>query len=579
MTAFRLSVRPLSVASFCVLAGVSLASCGAPGPAPQAKSDTTQVAASPVFAEHTSLARRRLMTGQQYLNTIANMFGSDIQVLSPFAPLQRTDGLLSEGAAAVAVPAGELQQFQRAAATIAAQVVDDGNIKLQVPSHRDALIPCKPASPDKADAACAAKFLKPTATLLYRRPLSDARIAAFVDSAGKAADELGDFYAGLASVLEGMLISPDVLFIYDRTEPDPARPGQQRLDAYSFASRLSFFLWNAAPDGWLLEAAQRGELDTDKGRTRIVDMMLNSPRLEAGVRAFFDDMLNFDAFDNLAKDAAAYPLETGQTLSDAREQTLRTIYDQLVVKKKDYRDLFTTRETFMSPALGAIYHVATTPGWMPYTFPADSDRFGLLTQVSFLAMNAHPGRSSPTRRGKALREVLLCQKVPLPPPNVDFSLLNDPNSTFHTARERLTAHRANPVCAGCHRITDPMGLALENFDGAGQYRTSERGVTIDASGSLDGRAFKDVAGLAQALHDHPGLPTCLVKRIYGYATGGPVSSTDDQFLAELDKRFAAGGYRLPALMRTIALSPAFRNIGDATPAPPLVKTAALPSTK
>src|SRR5262249_53056631 len=156
------------------------------------------------------------------------------------------------------------------------------------------------------------------------------------------------------------------------TEPDPARPGRKRLDVYSYASRLSFFLWNAAPDGWLLKAAQTGELNTEKGRARVVDMMLGSPRVEAGVRAFFDDMLNFDAFDNLAKDASAYPLETGQTLSDAREQTLRTIYDQLVVKKRDYRDLFTTRETFMSPALGAIYHVATGPSWIPYTFPDDS---------------------------------------------------------------------------------------------------------------------------------------------------------------------------------------------------------------
>ena len=524
-------------------------------------------------ADFTSPARRRLMTGQQYLNTIADMFGSDIQVLSPFSPLQRTDGLLASGAASVAVPAGELQQFQRAAATVATQVVSDNNVREGVTSHRDRLIPCRPAAADQADDACAAKFLKQTARLLYRRPVSDAKLALLVKEANSSAGTLKDFCAGLASVLEGMLISPDVLYVYDRTEPDPAHPGRLRLDAYSYASRLSFFLWDAAPDSWLLDAAAGGQLDSDKGRKQVVEKMLASPRLEAGVRAFFDDMFGFDGFDNLAKDPAAYPLEIGQTLADAREQTLRTVYDQLIVKNKDYRDLYTTRDTFMSPALAVVYRVPTTPGWVPYEFPEGSPRTGLLTQVSFLALHAHPGRSSATRRGKALREILLCQHVPLPPPNVDFSAVENPDPTLHTARDRLTMHRKNPVCAGCHRITDPMGLALENFDGSGQYRATEKGSPIDTSGSLDGKDFTNVQGLAQALHDHPGLPTCLVRRVYSYGIGGPLVDADNAVLGYLDQRFVAAGYRFTDLLRTIALSPSFRDIAPPHSETPAVKTA------
>ena len=181
------------------------------------------------------------------------------------------------------------------------------------------------------------------------------------------------------------------------------------------------------------------------------------------------------------------------------------------------------------------------PGWVPYEFPPDSPRVGLLTQISFLAVHSHPGRSSPTLRGKALRELLLCQKVPSPPANVDFSIVEDPKANFHTARERLTAHRSNPVCAGCHRITDPMGLALENFDGAGQYRETEKGAPIDASGSLDGHDLKDVAGLEEALHDHPSLPQCLVKRAYSYGIGGPLSSGDAAELTYLDAAFRGIG--------------------------------------
>jgi hypothetical protein len=386
-----------------------------------------------------------------------------------------------------------------------------------------------------------------------------------VEEAGKSAVQLKDFYAGLATVIEGMLISPEVLLIHDRAEPDPERPGRFRLDAHSYAARLSFFLWNAAPDDRLLRAAESGELSTPKGRARVVELMLASPRLEDGVRAFFDDMLAFDAFDNLAKDAAAYPAQTGAALAAAREQTLRTIYDHLVVKKADYRDLFTTRATFMSPELGPIYRVPTPKSWVEYEFPEDSPRLGLLTHVSFLAAHAHPGRSSATRRGKALRELLLCQPVPLPPPNVDFSLVEDPTANFRTARERVGAHLENPVCAGCHRITDPMGLALENFDGAGQYRATERGVEIDASGVLDGKSFKDVAGLAEAVRNHPALPSCLVRRVVSYGTGTPLKTADRPLVEYFTARFAEKGYRYADLLREIVLSPAFYDVTESAP--------------
>jgi hypothetical protein len=291
------------------------------------------------------------------------------------------------------------------------------------------------------------------------------------------------------------------------------------------------------------------------------------------MRAFFDDMFAFDSFDNLAKDAQIYPVFTGVAVQDAREQTLRTVIDQLITKDKDYRDLFTTRETFISPSLAAIYRLPATPGWTPYEFPADSPRMGLVTQISFLAGHAHPGRSSPTLRGKALREVLLCQTVPRPPANVDFSAVENPASTIKTQRDRVALHLKNPVCAGCHKITDPMGLALENFDGAGQFRTTEKGADIDPSGSLDGKDFKDVRGLAAALHDHPQVPSCLVKRVFAYGTGSPISSDEAKTLDYLNKSFAANGYRLKNLLRTVVMSNAFTTVAEPTNPSAPAKTA------
>ena len=264
----------------------------------------------------------------------------------------------------------------------------------------------------------------------------------------------------------------------------------------------------------LLKTAETGQLETDKGRAEAVDRMLASPRLVVGVRAFFDDMLGFDDFATMSKDPQIYPWFRGATAQDAREQTLRTLTDHLIAKRKDYRDLFTSRDTFLSPALAVLYGVPAPDRWTEYQFPAGSPYAGLQTQVSFLTLHSHPGRSSPTRRGKALRELLMCQTVPPPPPNVDFSLVNNPNSAIKTARERLAIHRANPVCAGCHQLTDPMGLTLENFDGAGRFRTTEAGAPIDSSGSLDGKSFNDAEGLGRALHDSPAVTACLVNRVY-----------------------------------------------------------------
>lgn len=499
-----------------------------------------------------SQPRMRLITTDQYVNTLMYLFGSSVHTQGEFSPAERTEGLLANGAGVAGVSASLLEQFQRTAASVAAQVVDE--------EHRGYLIPCKPASEDAADNVCATEFLSKTGRLLFGRALSDAEVEAYVASAEVGAESLTDFYQGLATALEGMLISPDFLFIVENAEPDPEKPGQQRLDAYSVASRLSYFFWNASPDAELLDAAESGELQTEDGLARAVDRMLASPRLDKGMRAFFDDMFAFDDFNTLSKDPLIYPAFTSVTAAAAREQTLRTVINHLIVNEEDYRDLFTTRSTFISPELAVLYDMPAPSGWTPYTFPSDSLRAGLLTHVSFLALHAHPGRSSPTLRGKALRELLLCQHVPPPPPDVDFSVIMSPDANYPTQRDRVRAHLENPSCAGCHRVTDPTGLSLENFTGEGRLRQTENGVLIDATGDLDGVAFENVVGLGQALRNNSALPACLVQRLYSYGSGGPTGAEHNQILEYFNERFAADGYRLPNLLRTIGLSESFTRV-------------------
>jgi Protein of unknown function (DUF1592)/Protein of unknown function (DUF1588)/Protein of unknown function (DUF1585)/Protein of unknown function (DUF1595)/Protein of unknown function (DUF1587) len=503
----------------------------------------------------------RHLTATQYRRAIEDVFGPTIHVEGQFEPDLREAGLLAVGAGRVGVTASGLEQYDAMARGIAAQVVDE--------AHRATLVPCNPRSEGAPDDRCAERFFERAGPLLYRRALRPGELRQFVELANSATRSLGSFYTGLALSLAGMLESPQFLFRVETGEPDPTRPGAWRLDGYSTASQLSFFLWNSSPDAQLLAAAANGGLQHPATLAREVERLLASSRVEAGIRAFFSDMLQFDAFDTLAKDAKIYPKWTSAVGRDAREQTLRTVVDMLITRHADYRDLFTTRRTLLTPLLGSLYRVSIPQNeapWQPYKFSPEDPRMGIQSHASFVALHSHEGLSSPTLRGKALREILLCEPIPAPPGNVNFDVAQDThNPNFRTMRERLTAHRTDPTCSGCHKLMDPIGLALENFDSDASYRTSENAVPIDTSGELDGVQFRDSAGLAHAIHDNPATSACLVRRLYSYATGRPAARSDMPWIRELEKSFVADRYRVPELLRQIATSP---NLYRVT-APPL----------
>ena len=498
----------------------------------------------------------RRLSNEQYRNVISDIFGPQITVAGQGDNLARADGMIAIGSRMARITPAGFEKFYNLARLISTQVVS--------PANRDSEFPCTPADPKVADDTCAKQFYAKVGRLLYRRPLTTAELDEAVKAANEGAKTKGSFYAGAAVGLVGMLTSPQFLFIVDETEPDPDHAGQQRLTAYAKAARLSFLLWNSTPTDDLLTAAEKGELHKDSGLEKQVDRMMASSRLDSGVRAFFEDFLRFEQFDTLEKDATIYPAFSLKVTEDAREQVLRTMIDHLITRDADSRELFTTRKTFVTGPLARIYRIPVTRpsgnAWQPYEFPEGDLHAGILTQIGFAAVASHPGRSSPTLRGRAMRESLLCQKVPDPPGDVDFSKFEDSDSPNRTARERLTAHRSMEACAGCHKITDPMGLALENFDGSGAFRTTERGAQIDASGNLDGKSFTDVVGLGKALHDHPSLPTCLVERAYSYGSGGSANDQAKPMLAYLNQQFAAAGYRLPVLLRAIAMSNAFSDV-------------------
>lgn len=522
-----------AVATSCLL----LAACGSPEPL--------------IDGEEPSFRR---ITEQQYRNIIADVFGHHIIVAGTFDPILRSDELVAVGAGNTTISRSSFEKYEKLAQSIADQVVSEEN--------RSAFISCEPSSPTAPDDACAEAFLKSAGKMLYRRPLSDDETAQSVRIAADATKKLGSFYDGLAISLSSFLISPNFLFVVEDITPASGNDAEGELTAYAKAAKLSFFLWNTTPDHELLNAAESGVLDTRKGLKTQVDRLMQSPRLRDGVRAFFTDMLHVDDFEHLEKDKLIYPAFDQEIVDDAEEQLLRTVVDHLLDQDGDYRDLFSTRKTFMSGALGRIYRVpvAEQDLWSDYEFPETDVRRGIQNLAGFIAMHSHPASTSPTLRGKAVRELLLCQKVPDPPADIDFSIFNEASSKPMTARQRLGIHNSVPSCAGCHRLTDDIGLSMENLDGAGQFRADEDGMVIDTSGALDGVAFEGPADFAVALSRNPAIPTCLVERAVSYAFGRSPSRDYRPWLEYMNENFVDGGYRIRDLFAAISMSENFYSV-------------------
>ncbi len=491
------------------------------------------------------VAVRRLTTAQ-YQQVVADLFGADLAIPDIAEPDLELGGLLSVGASSGSLSARGVESAEEAALAIAEQA-------LATDARRAALVPCAPTG--TVDDACARQFVQTQGERIWRRPLSDEEIDRISAIASNAATTLGDFHQGLTYALAALLQSPHFLFRVELGQGQSFTSGDQ-------AARLSFFLWNTTPDEELLEAARRGELATEEGLMSQAERLLASPRARQGLRSFFDDYLHLYELMELSKDPTVFEHHDAQLGPDAREETLRLLEHLIFDADGDYRDVMTTRQTFLNPRLAALYGVpAPIKGeFGKALLPEDGGRAGLLGQASFLALHAHSVSSSATRRGKAVRNIFLCQQIPSPPVDVDTSI-PEPSGTTLTLRDRVKEHLENPSCAGCHSLTDPIGLALENFDGLGRWRLTDNGAPIDPSGELDGEAFADARGLGEAVKNHPAFASCLVRMLVRYANGRVETQDEEALITALTERFAGGGYRVLPLLTEIVASPLFRNAG------------------
>jgi hypothetical protein len=407
------------------------------------------------------------------------------------------------------------------------------------------------------------------ASRAYRRPITKDEIETLLGfyRSGYAA---GGFETGIQRGLERILAAPSFLFRVER-RPTETVGATYRLSSFELASRLSFFLWSSIPDDELIALAARDRLRDPSVMEQQVKRMLADPRASALVETFAVQWLNLGKIAGAKPDEYVFPEFDENLRSAMLEETKRFIGSQ-IREDRSVVDLVSADYTFINDRLARHYGIPDVFGnqFRRMTFK-DGVRGGLLGQASILTVTSYPNRTSPVVRGKWLLENLLGAPPPPPPPDVPTLTENTRGEPPRSVREHLEAHRRNPTCAACHVRMDPLGFALENFDGLGKWRTTSDGGEIDAAASLpDGTAFEGVAGLRKLLISHRDeFVRTLTEKLLSYALGRGLEYFDLPTIRQIARDAGPRDHRWSALVLGIVRSTPFTmgTVSGSTAAP------------
>jgi hypothetical protein len=422
------------------------------------------------------------------------------------------------------------------------------------PSRRQ-ILTCHPAG--NADAVpCARKILTTLARKAYRRPVTDAETERLMNYFQRGRNEGGSFDAGVETALAFMLVNPQFLF---RTEADPpnAAPGTAyRISDLELASRLSFFLWSSIPDEQLLNLATQGKLKDPAVLEQQVKRMLADKRADALTGNFLGQWLYLRNLKGTSPDPQIFP-DFDDNLRQAFQRETELFVGSVMHEDRSVVDLINADYTFVNERLAKHYGIPNVYGnqFRKVTIP-DPARRGLMGQGSVLTVSSYPNRTSPVLRGKWVLTNILGTPPPPPPPNVPP--LKEVASG--TMRQRMETHRANPACAACHKVMDPIGFSLENFDAIGQWRNADQGVAIDASGVLaDGSTINGAPALLQLLAARPEqFVRTMTQMLMTYALGRGTEYYDMPIVRAIARESASQNYRFSALVLGIVKSAPFQ---------------------
>jgi hypothetical protein len=434
---------------------------------------------------------------------------------------------------------------------------------------RDRIFLCHPGAGAAAGAqeqACAEKIISDLAHRAYRRPATADDLRQLL-ALYRRGVESGGFEVGVRLALQKILVSPEFIFRMEFDPPNAAPGSVYRISDVELASRLSFFLWSSIPDFELLAVAERGGLRDASVLEGQVRRMLADPRSRALVTNFAGQWLFLRNIARIQPDPAAFP-SFDENLRQALGQETELLIESNLREDRSLVDLLTTDYTFVNQRLAEHYGIAGVYGSeFRRVAITDPKRKGLLGQASILAVTSYPDRTSPTIRGKWVLEQLLGLPPPPPPPNVP-SLKEDASTRTLTMRQRMEQHRANPTCAVCHRAMDPLGFALENFDGLGRWRdsTGPGAGPIDATGVLpDGTRFDGPEGLRELLLSKKDqFVETFTERLMTYALGRGVEEYDGSALRKITREAALNDNRWSSIILGIVKSTPFqmRRVSD-----------------
>ncbi len=425
---------------------------------------------------------------------------------------------------------------------------------------RARIFSCRPLSPNE-ETACATEIIKRLSSQAYRRPASAEDLEGLMTFYRMGRDK-GDFEAGIRTALEAVLANPSFVFRFER-EPAGARQGQSfRISDTELASRLSYFIWSTMPDDELLTLAQQKRLHEPLVLQAQVKRMLNSPRSEALAKRFAAQWLRLNDLDAMHPDPLLFP-QFDTTLGQSMHRETELFFDSIVREDRNVVDLLTADYTFVDERLAKHYGVSNVSGNRFRRVTIDDDaRRGLLGEGAILTLTSIADRTSPVARGKFVMEVLLGTPPPPPPPSVPA--LEETKATkgekLLTLRERMEEHRANATCAGCHRLMDPIGLALENFDAIGRWRDLDSGWAIDAAGELfDGTKVDGPSSLRKALLTHSDMfIRNFAEMLMMYGLGRRVEYYDMPQIRSIVKDAAKNNNRFSSFVLGIVASPQFQ---------------------
>jgi Protein of unknown function (DUF1592)/Protein of unknown function (DUF1588)/Protein of unknown function (DUF1585)/Protein of unknown function (DUF1587)/Protein of unknown function (DUF1595)/Cytochrome C oxidase, cbb3-type, subunit III len=433
-----------------------------------------------------------------------------------------------------------------------------GKVPQDSPS-RKLLFVCSPASPAE-ETPCATKILSGLSRRAYRRSAGDDDVQTLLAfyKRGRAA---GNFDDGIRAALERVLVSPDFLFRIEGDASGVAPGGTYRISDVELASRLSFALWSSIPDDALLDLAIRGKLHEPAVLEQQVRRMFADARTRTSlVQNFFADWLQTRNVWLVKPDSTKFPF-FDDNLRAAFVSEMELFLDAQLKDDRSILDLLTSNETFLNEQLARHYGISGVYGThFRRVKLTDENRFGLLGKASLLTVTSYTTRTSPTIRGKYLLENILAAPMPAPPPNIPTLESSNKDGKPMSVREMLEMHRANATCASCHARMDPLGLSLENFDGIGEWRATDAGHPIDASGVLlDGTRVSGPRELRQALlAQKTQFAKAVTEKLLTYALGRGLEYSDAPAVREIDRAAAADDYRWSSLVLAVVKSAPFQ---------------------